>query len=271
MGHTRLGSIPKTQKWKSVVSLIAGGGATGAGAGSSTLLAEDVETIALQALDAAQNGLKAAIDDIGLQYVFYMLTQLVLSSRGDDWQAQLENIGIQLSEDATVFDLTAAFQNVIDDYLFEHSRSSDISEIAQKAAGEAITALASINQLSLLDSSRDELKSVIHSLSTKNGFSRLGQVFFGRFMSRFLNFYLSRVTAAHLDSDRLQQIGDVSNFNQVLQRHCEQSARILYEFCGQWYSKTEFQQGIDLYNASRFMAVAMKKLQAELKQQRGEV
>ena len=112
MGHTRLGSIPKTQKWKSVVSLIAGGGATGAGAGSSTLLAEDVETIALQALDAAQNGLKAAIDDIGLQYVFYMLTQLVLSSRGDDWQAQLENIGIQLSEDATVFDLTAARSSI---------------------------------------------------------------------------------------------------------------------------------------------------------------
>ena len=269
MGHTRLGSIPKTQKWKSVVSLIAG--EKSSGGGSAVLLADDVENVAIQALDAAQNGLKTAIDDIGLQYVFYMLTQLVLSARRKDWQAQLENLGMQLPEDATVFDLTSEFQNVIDDYLVEHSLTTDVSEIAQKAAGEAIAALASVEQLSLLNSSRDELQTVVRRLSTKNGFSQLGQVFFGRFMARFLNFYLSRVTAAHLDGDRLPQVGDITKFNQALQRHCEQSARIVYEFCGQWYSKTEFQEGIDLYKSSRFMAVALKKLQAELKQQRGEL
>jgi hypothetical protein len=40
------------------------------------------------------------------------------------------------------------------------------------------------------------------------------------------------------------------------------------DFCGDWYSKTEFQHGIDLQNTSGFMAVALKKLQAELQKQR---
>jgi hypothetical protein len=42
----------------------------------------------------------------------------------------------------------------------------------------------------------------------------------------------------------------------------------VHDFCGEWYSKTEFKTGIDLANSSRFVAVAMKKLQAELVKQR---
>jgi hypothetical protein len=47
-----------------------------------------------------------------------------------------------------------------------------------------------------------------------------------------------------------------------------ESARIVHDFCGEWFSKTEFQKGIDLDNTSNFMAVTLKKLQAELNRQR---
>jgi hypothetical protein len=39
------------------------------------------------------------------------------------------------------------------------------------------------------------------------------------------------------------------------------------DFCGEWYSKTEYLQGINLENTSGFIAVAIKKLRAEIKQQ----
>lgn len=268
MGHTRLGKVPKTQKWTAVVSLIAGGGQ---GEGGSALLADDVETIAHQALDAAQKGLQKAIDDPGLRYTFYLLAQLVLAARKPDWQSNLERFGIQLSDDATVFDLTSELQHAVDEYIATNAHSTDISEMAQQAIGEAISELAGIEQMSLFSNSRDELQRTIRELSTKKGFSQLGQIFFGRFMSRFLNFYLSRITASNIDTERLQQVGEISRFNDTLRRHCEQSAHIVHDFCGQWYSKTEFQQGINLDNTSNFMAVAIKKLQNELMQQRGEL
>jgi hypothetical protein len=273
MGHTRLGKVPKTQKWTAVVSLIAGGGTGVGGSGNSNgvLLADDVQSISRQALDAAQEGLKKAIDDPGLRYTFYLLTQLVLAARTTDWLSNLERLGIQLPENATVFDLTSEIQNSVDEYLDTNAHSADISEIAQQAAGEAISELAGIEQISLFGNSRDELHRTIRELSTKKGFSKLGQIFFGRFMSRFLNFYLSRITASNSDTEKIQQVGDISRFNEALRRHCEQSAQIVHDFCGQWYSKTEFEQGINLSNTSNFMAVAIRKLQDELMQQRGEL
>jgi hypothetical protein len=79
------------------------------------------------------------------------------------------------------------------------------------------------------------------------------------------------VTAAKLGSPRLRDLGDVAQFNDALRTHCDQSARIVRDFCGEWYSKTEYQEGIDLRNTSRFLAVAVKKLRAELGEQRARI
>lgn len=266
MGHIRLGRIPKSKRWQVVVGMLQGGD-DDEGVGGVLTLAPDVGEVADKTLDAARLGLTKAIDDRGLRYTFYLLTQIVLASRTDDWQAGLRPFGIELPSDATLFDLTAGVQYAIDDYLSLHARPTDISEIAQQAAGEALTALAGPRAVTLFGSGRDELQFAVRELSTKNGFADLGQRFFGRFMTRFLNFYLSRITAAEMNGIRLHQIGDITQFNDALQRHCHQSARIVHDFCGEWYSKTEFREGISLENTSGFMATAIKKLQAELQQQ----
>lgn len=261
--------MPKSKRWRTVVAMFTGEQDDG-GAGGVQTLARDVGQISDKTLDAARTGLERAIDDRGLRFTFYLLTQLVLAARGNDWQEGLKPFGIALASDATLFDLTAEMQHSIDDYLAQHGRSTDISEMAQQAAGEALTALAGPRAVTLFGSGRDELQLALRELSTKNGFADLGQRFFGRFMTHFLNFYLSRVTAAEVNGARLQQVGDITQFNDALQLHCQQSARIVRDFCGEWYSKTEFREGISLDNTSRFMATAMKKLQAELQQQQVE-
>jgi hypothetical protein len=267
MGHTRLGSIPKSKKWSTVVGLFTAGGEIAA---SNEALTNDVLKIANQALEAAEVGLTRAIDDAGLRYAFFLLTQIVLAARDESWENRLSYVGIKIPEDASLFDFTVSVQSAIDDYLNEHAYPTDVSEMAQQAVGEAISSLSETLQLNIFGNRKDELKAAIYEISTKKGFSQIGQKFFGRFMTHFLNFYLSRITAAHIGQNRLQQVGDISKFNDVLRLHCEQSARIVYDFCGEWYSKTEFKEGINLDNTSRFMAVALKKLQSELKVQRAE-
>jgi hypothetical protein len=265
MGHQRLGEIPKSRKWTAVVAAVVG---DGAGAGDSESLSQAVPEIADLTLDAAEAGLQSAIGDPGLRYTFYLLTQIVLAAREPDWQQRLANVGIHLSDESSLFDFTAEFQAAIDGYLASHGPPTDISEMAQQAAGQAISELAGPNAKTLFGSGAAELQEALHKLSTKAGFSRLGQRFFGCFISRFLNFYLSRVTAGQVGGARLGQVGELSQFNEALDGHCNQSARIVHDFCGEWYSKTEFQHGIDLENTSRFMAVSLKKLQAELAKQR---
>jgi hypothetical protein len=265
MGHQRLGEIPKTQRWNSVVAKVTGEGSP---AEAEKKLQEAIKQVAAETLAAAEGGLDTAISDGGLRFTFYILTQVVLAAREDDWQTGLADQGIKLSPQSSVLDLTLEVQRTIDEHVLRHGRPTTVSEIAQKAAGEAITSLAAPKAATLFGSGRDELQQAIHELSTKKGFSSLGQKFFGCFMARYLNFYLSRVTAQQVGGPRLPAASDLTAFNEALQTHCHQSARIVRDFCGEWYSKTEFQKGIDLENTSGFMAIAIKKLRAELKKQR---
>ena len=267
MGHTRLGAIPKSRKWNEVVEQVTGSGLTG----SATSAVVNIGAIAAQTLDAAQGALDRATDDPGVRYTFYLLTQVALAARNPDWEDALGRHGIHLSNESTVFDLTAEVQDAIDRHIRQNPLgASDLSEIAQQSAGEVITSLAGTRTASLFGDSSTDVRDAMRSLSTKKGFGELGQRFFGRFVARFLNFYLSRVTAANLGSPRLQDLGDIAKFNESLRSHCDQSARIVRDFCGAWYSKTEFEKGINFDNTSRFLAVAMQKLRSELEQQKAE-
>ncbi len=266
MGHTRLGTVPKTRKWSEIVKQVAGGSPAD---DRSTF---SVSSIAAQTLDAANEGLDKAVNDTGVRYTFYLLTQLAIASRATDWESAFGELGIHLREDSTVFDFTAQVQDAIDHYVRQSSSAAtDLSEIAQQSAGEAITSMAGSQTANMFGGGREDLRNAIRSLSTTKGFGELGQQFFGRFVARFLNFYLSRVTAASVGAGRLRNLADVAEFNDALRLHCDQSARIVRDFCGQWYSKTEYQKGIDLQNTSGFLAIAMKKLQRELAQQKAEL
>ena len=261
VGHQRLGKIPTTRKWSAVVDQVLG---------ASGGLAEHAPQIAAYTLDAAAVALGKGAHDTGLRHTFYLLTQIVLASRQPNWQAKLSEAGIPIGQNASIFDLVAGLQLAIDRHIESHGKPTDISEMAQQAVGEALTMLAGGSISSLFGEEQPHLQSALRSLSTKDGFAHLGQVFFGRFLTRFLNFYLSRITAREVGTDCLPSISDVSAFDGALRTHCEQSAWIVRDFCGSWYSKTTYLEGIDDRNSSRFMAVALRKLSRELARQRAE-
>ena len=266
MGHTRLGPLPKSRSWSQVVETLTGNRFRGFPVSSSS---SRVDAVAAQTLKAARTTLAKASDDDGVRYAFYLLTRLAIASRRPDWQAVLSEHGISLRDQSSVFDLTAQVQGAIDRYVGGTAiGATDLSEMAQQAVGEALTTLLAAQTPSLFEGAESkDLKQALRRLSTKKGFGQLGQRFFGRFVARFLNYHLSRATAAGLGAPRLQTLGNIGEFNHALTTHCEESARIVRDFCGDWYSKTEYEQGIDLANSSRFLAVVVKKLRSELQHQ----
>lgn len=268
LGHTRLGPLPKSRSWNQVVDSLTGRGLGHLPVSSS---ASRVNIIAAQTLKAARSTLARASYDPGVRYTFYLLTQVVLASRNPDWRSELDQHGIFLSGASSIFELTAAVQGAIDRYIsVTPIGATDLSEMAQQAAGEALTSLLAAQTSSLFgDADSKDLKNALRNLSTKKGFGKLGQKFFARFVARFLNFHLSRATAAGLGAPRLQNLGYIGEFNEALTTHCEESARIVRDFCGDWYSKTEYEQGIDLANSARFLAIAVRKLKSQLQHQGG--
>lgn len=263
MGHTRLGNIPKSKSWNRVVDIVL----SGQSSIKSTQLHADTEIIASLALQAADTGLTKAVADAGLQYAFYLLTKIILASKNLNWDMELKEFGITIEKESGIYDLTSEFQAAIDNYLRQNSFSTDISELAQRSAGETLTALLSADSTSLFENDAEHIRSQIAKYATRDGFAKVGQKFFGTFLGRFLNFYLSRITATHTNNSKVSKISDISSFNSDLRKHCEESALIVKDFSGEWFSKTNFKPGINLRTSNSFLAVAIKKLKAELQQQ----
>lgn len=259
MGHTRLGRIPKLRKWQDVVA------AFSANQGSS---AETVSRVADLTLAAAEPALARAANDPALQQCFYAMAKLVLAAREDDWQGALRGAGFDVPSNASVFDLATALHGYVDDALLAQGRTSDVGEIALRAMGQAIVESAEPSSRTLFGTTPDDVRRAVYDLSTKKGFASLGQHFFGNFLARFLNSYVSRISATAAGTDKVGGVADLTKFNADLNHHCVQSARILRDFCGEWYSKTEYERGIDPENSARFVGVAVGKLAAELRRQR---
>ena len=72
MGHTRLGLLPKTRKWRELVKQIAGPRLAGNVVATAAFY---IDAIAAQTLDASRN-LDNVAHDSGVRYTFYLLTQV---------------------------------------------------------------------------------------------------------------------------------------------------------------------------------------------------
>src|SRR5262245_17829831 len=109
MGHTRLGTVPKTQQWKDIIGLFAGTALPGGMASPANITA-----IAARTLDATEEGLERAVADPGVRYTFFLITQVALASRTTEWENKLRKFGVEITPDSTVFDLACQLHDAID-------------------------------------------------------------------------------------------------------------------------------------------------------------
>ena len=272
MGHQRLGDIPTSKKFTQLVEDVVGVGPadeTGATVETESIVS-DVALVASATLDAASKAIESATSDLGVQRAVYLLAKLVQASRDEEnWQANFDRLGVTVGGSDSVFEFTAEVHDSLTDYCEERLHYSDASEMARQAAVESLTELTKDNATTLFGDGADELREAVRKLSTKVGFERLGQAFFGRLLSHHLNFYLSRITQAAVREEHLSGLGGLNEFNEQLDRHCYESAAIVRQYAGDWYSKSTYETGIDDRSVETFVRTAMSKLRDELSRQGG--
>ncbi len=257
MGHVRLGTLPRTKKWGQVVSLIAGGA--------------DVERIAAASADAAEHGLERASQDEGLAHAFWLLTQVPQAARQSDFSERLRELGFTgLPNNPTLLEILAAFTRAVDGHVREQGQRTDLGEMAQLAASETLAFLAGRELPSLFGPTFADVQQALAKLGTSDQFSIVARDFFSRLTHRSLDYFLSRELSKHVGPNkRFAAIGDHSDFNAALDRHCREASRIIKEFSGGWYGKTLYQEKqISRDEARKFAHVAFKKLRAELRKRR---
>lgn len=143
---------------------------------------------------------------------------------------------------------------------------TDIGEMAQLAAIESLTSLVGQRSKSLFGTTPAEVQKAVHDFSTKKGFSTLAHDFFSRFTQRFLTYHLSRELSNHVGGNgRFADPSEHTQFVRLIETHCRETAVIVREFSGGWYSKANFEDGISESKARNFVNYALTKLRRELR------
>jgi len=251
MGHNSLGNLPRTRKWIQVLDLIGGGAGT--------------PEIAAATMEASQGGLAKAAQDRGLVYAVWLLTQIPIAARGENFVSSLRNLGLEVSDAASLLEVTGAFTEAVDAHLRRNGGRTDLGEMAQMAAVETITALGMPKTESLFGTTTVDVQRAFKTFSTNKQFSALARDFFARLSRKYLTYFLSRTLSNYVGGNgRFANVSEHVKFNEALDLHCREASLIVERFSGGWFSKTNFKGGITPQKTADFVYVALKKIRAEL-------
>lgn len=256
MGHIRLGTLPRSKKWRQVVDLLQFGA--------------DVESIAAAAAVAAERDLKQATNDPAFVQTLWLLTQLPLAARGPAFAADLQALGLSVADRPGLMEVVAAFTDGVDRQSRGQPGRTDLGEMAQMAAVESIVALVGQGLPSLFSPTPEEVQREIGRYASGDRFSLLAREFFARLTQRRLDYYLSREVANHIGPGaRFGDDAERSAFDAALNWHCREASRIVEAFAGGWYGKHVYQRdGLQLSDIPGFADYALKKMGDELRKRR---
>lgn len=258
MGHIRLGELPRTRKWAQVVGLI--------GAGASTA------QVATATINAAEKGLGVAVKDKGVVETIWLLTQLPLAARSEDFVAALRDCGVQVSQSPGLMEIVSAVTEAIDAKMPNNRGRTDLGEMAQMAAAETLTEVIGSRTKGLFGTTPEDVQHEFSKLATTKQFSTFAKDFFARFTTKCIDYFVSRALTQHVgDGQRFTTLAQQSAFTDALRTHCKEASRIVEEFSGGWFSKTNWETRgeISRQDIAAFTSYAMTKLTAELKQGAG--
>lgn len=255
MGHQRLGKLPASRKWRQVVDLIGGGA--------------DVRDVAAAVATAAESSMIDAADDPAAKAAFYLLTQIPLAARKDDFVPELRRLGLKLGDRPSLVEIVAAVADAVDRDVRMTGGRTDLGEMVQLAATECLNAVAGRELPGLFGTAPEDVRRALGGLATVKQFSVLAQDFFARLARHQLDYYLSRELPKHVGINaRFQTVREHREFEKALDTHCRETARIVKEFSGEWFSKQTYEGGIDERKAGRFVHVAFDKVRRELRMRR---
>lgn len=253
MGHSRLGVLPATLKWKEVVGLIGGG--------------SSAEAVADATMDATDRALAKLVNDPALVESFWLLAQIPVAAGKDDFAAELRNVGVEVSSsNPTLAELTAAFTKAVDANVDGRRGRTDLGELAEMAAAEALAGAAATRTVGLFGERPEAVRERLAALNTEVQFGKFARDFFAKFMGRFLDYYVSRELPLHVGPGRrFPTFQDQTRFNEALDLHCRQASLIVERFAGGWHSKAQWQDDLTRERTGKFVAYSLTKVRDELR------
>lgn len=253
MGHERVGALPRSQRWQDVVSRI-----TDAAAHDG-----DVRVLTNATLENVRSRLLAIHGDRGFVTCFQFLLGLTLSASSVVDRGSLGVFAVNLDENPSPLKLA----HELGQHVANNTESTEYAELARKAAIDVISLWTSeqTKQFSLTGD-HDKAVEVWRRASDARGFCEMARLFFGKFVERYLNYFISREASAQLAStaDRERLAGRLASHLDDVSHHAFETAKITQSFAAGWFNR-HAQHGMPPEEAiSGFLSHSISKLREEL-------
>jgi hypothetical protein len=206
-----------------------------------------------------QNGVWKMSRDPALVRSFWLLTQLPLCARRENFLEELKKVGLPVNTEPTLMELVGGFSDAVDDHVYRTGGRTDLGEMAQMGAAETLTAILGAPGEGLFGTEPENTRRELASLGTPANFSVLARRYFARLTEKYLTYFLSRELSNAAGGVQKNQ-----EFRKALALHCHQASRIVEQFASEWFSKANYQGDITPRKAAGFVGHALEKLRAEL-------
>jgi len=259
MGHLRLKGVPKSQPWVAVVFEIQ------QGRGDQ----QSAARVAAATAHATELQLQQLKGDPSVTHCFWLLARLAEASRRSSFAEELKALGLS-AEHKSALSFMAEVASSVRESIGRNTGSGAFADLASLALRKTLSEAIGHQGPGLFGSSLDDVQHALRAVSTQNAFANLSQRFFGDFLGRTLTFFVDRaVPSALLSSSTLHSVNDTRAILDSVDLHARQSALILHDFAGEWYSKHDWKSGgrITHAEAEGFVAYGLEKLRAELRRE----
>lgn len=258
MGHERVGLLPRTKQWRSIVEAIA------------TVDPENtvqIATIANNTLRAVQSRFREIHKDQGVQAAFAYLIALATSHLPSS--GGLSSVDTSLEYNPS----PAVIARGLMGWVHTNSESREYAAIASRAGVDSVVEWTRRqNEQGRLFENSKSASEIWQTASNARNFRQIARLFFSRFTERYMRYFLEREASSALRSlsDREAFGRNLRAHIQEVSHHAFETSKITQSFAAGWYNNHARISRPSDSEIQGFLAVAFGKLQEELQRDTAE-
>jgi hypothetical protein len=255
MGHERVGLLPRTKRWRAIVSAI------------NHLSEKDSDAIARLAdktLENVSSRFSKLHKDRGVQAAFAYLIALATS--------HLPHSGGLASVDTALHENPSPARIVknLSVWVNRHATSREYAEVACRAGADTIVEWTreQSKQHLLFDDSASVI-SIWAASSNARGFCQVARSFFAHFTERYLRYFLEREASAEFQSLESRQRFDQNLHSHIedVSQHAFETSKITQSFAAGWFNNHVRETRPSDKAIEGFLSIAFGKMQEELQRE----
>lgn len=252
MGHERVGNVPRSERWQSIVGDLSEFGANPP---------DEVADIARRTLSNVRTRYQVIYRDEGVQAAFTFLLALATDTVSRETASPPPTVN--LDDDPS----TARIAASLNSWISANKQNLEYAEIARRAGGDALARWTRTRREQPgLFGGPPNARAVWHAASNASGFCTVARIFFASFTDRYLRYFLDREASGVIPSVSSRDL-----FSQTLQTHVDSISRHAYEtaaitqsFAAGWFNKHALTTFPSDDQVAGFLRTSFGKIQEEL-------